>query len=164
MTTQVQAFEGIQFIQMGGTIDKCYPATETTHGYNFEIGSPAFTRILERVAPDGSRWDVWLALREDSLDITDKQRQAVRRRISNNNFRKIVITHGTDTIRKTAEVLSVFGSYRTIVLTGAMQPELFRDSDADFNLGMAVAAVKILPPGVYIALSANVVSWEEYTP
>jgi L-asparaginase len=29
---------------------------------------------------------------------------------------------------------------KTLVLTGAMRPALFRDSDADFNLGAAVTA------------------------
>ena len=157
-------FEGIKFIQMGGTIDKHYPAGDKNHGYNFEVGPPAFGRILDRVSPDGSSWAEKQMFRKDSLDITDEDRQHVREWLSRNIIRKIIITHGTDTIQKTAQVLSGYAADRTIVLTGAMQPELFRDSDADFNLGMAIAAVQGYPKGVYIALNCEVKRWDEYEP
>jgi len=45
-----------------------------------------------------------------------------------------------------------------------MLPAMSRDSDADFNLGMAVAAVQILSPGTYIALNGQVVHWHDYVP
>lgn len=157
-------FEGIQFIQMGGTIDKCYPASDANHGYNFEVGSPAFCRILGRISPEGSSWAVREMFRKDSLDITDEDREYVREWLSHNSIPRIIITHGTDTIQKTAQILSGYALDRTIVLTGAMQPELFRNSDADFNLGMAVAAVKGYPKGIFIALNCEVKRWDEYEP
>lgn len=160
--TQHQVFNGIQFIQMGGTIDKSYPSNQDNHGYNFVIGDPASNRILGRAAPEGSSWSGWIACLKDSLDLNDMDRSLVANYIRQNVARKFVITHGTDTIRQTGEVLAGYRLDKTIVLTGAMQPELFRESDADFNLGMAVAAVRILPPGVYIALHANVTTWEEF--
>ena len=43
-----------------------------------------------------------------------------------------------------------------MVLTGAMQPAKFRSSDAEFNIGCAVAAVQTLPPGVYIAMNGRI--------
>ena len=45
---------------------------------------------------------------------------------------------------------------KTIVLTGALNPARFRDSDAIFNIGCAVGAVQSLPPGVYIAMNGKV--------
>ena len=45
---------------------------------------------------------------------------------------------------------------KTIVLTGALTPARFRTTDAIFNVGMAVAAVQVAPPGVYIAMSGQV--------
>jgi L-asparaginase len=45
---------------------------------------------------------------------------------------------------------------RVIVLTGALNPARFRDSDAVFNIGCAVGAVQSLPPGVYIAMNGKV--------
>jgi L-asparaginase len=37
-----------------------------------------------------------------------------------------------------------------------MQPARFHSSDAIFNIGYAVAAVQILPPGVYIAMNGRI--------
>jgi L-asparaginase len=66
-----------------------------------------------------------------------------------------VITHGTDTMTESAKVLASISS-KTIVFTGALSPARFAESDAMFNLGMAVAAVQTLPPGVYVAMSGQV--------
>ena len=45
---------------------------------------------------------------------------------------------------------------KTIVLTGALNPARFRDSDAVFNIGCAVGAVQALSEGVYIAMNGAV--------
>jgi L-asparaginase len=45
---------------------------------------------------------------------------------------------------------------KTIVLTGSMQPARLRVTDAEFNLGTAVAAVQALPPGVYIVMNGRI--------
>ena len=66
-----------------------------------------------------------------------------------------VVTHGTDTMAETAEALQGLEA-KTIVLTGALTPARFRTTDAIFNVGMAVAAVQVSPPGVYIAMSGQV--------
>jgi len=42
------------------------------------------------------------------------------------------------------------------VLTGALNPALFKGSDAVFNIGCAVGAVQSLPDGVYIAMNGRV--------
>jgi len=67
----------------------------------------------------------------------------------------VVITHGTDTMVETARTLAGIPG-KTIVLTGALQPGRFADSDAPFNLGMAMAAVQLLPAGVYLAANGRV--------
>ena len=51
---------------------------------------------------------------------------------------------------------------KTIIVTGARLPEKFYDSDAEFNLGMAVAAAQTLPHGVYIALYGLVTPWDKF--
>ena len=67
----------------------------------------------------------------------------------------IVITHGTDTMVETARALaSVAG--KVIVLTGALNPALFKGSDAVFNIGCAVGAVQSLPDGVFIAMNGRI--------
>jgi L-asparaginase len=45
---------------------------------------------------------------------------------------------------------------KTIVLTGALAPARFQESDASFNLGMAFATAQSAPPGVYITMNGTV--------
>jgi L-asparaginase len=47
------------------------------------------------------------------------------------------------------------------VLTGALSPARFSDSDATFNIGMAFAAAQTLPPGVYVAMNGRVFRGDE---
>lgn len=46
---------------------------------------------------------------------------------------------------------------RTIVITGAFLPEKFKDSDADFNLGAAIAALQLLEKGTFIVMSGLII-------
>lgn len=152
----------VLFIQTGGTIDKDYPQGETHHGYGFQISEPAFLSILKR-ARLKNQFEYHTLVRKDSLDMTDEDRSRIREYVAASSARKVIITHGTDTIFLTAKVLSVIPR-KTIILTGAMLPEKFRDSDADFNLGMAVAAAHFLPVGVYIALYGEVKIFHDFVP
>ena len=45
---------------------------------------------------------------------------------------------------------------KTIVLTGALQPGRFADSDAAFNLGLAFGAVQLCSAGVYVVANGAV--------
>ena len=151
----------VTFLQTGGTIDKMYPSTDTHHGYNFEIGDPAFISILEKIN-HSFQFNSFSIVRKDSLDFTDEDRQKIFDTVSNIIGENIIITHGTDTIYNTAKKLSTIQNTK-IILTGAMLPAEFSKSDAMFNLGMAVGAIQILPHnGVYIALYGAVVSWDKY--
>jgi L-asparaginase len=50
---------------------------------------------------------------------------------------------------------------KVVVLTGALAPARFSESDATFNLGMAFAAVQVLPAGVYVAMNGQVFKADE---
>lgn len=152
----------ILFVQTGGTIDKDYLENPGNHGYNFAIDSAAFSDILIRARVDFTHRPL-LICQKDSLEIDDSDRKTLKRLIKSAPEKMIVITHGTDTMHVTAEDLSPLAG-KTIVLTGAFQPGQFRNTDADFNLGMAVAAVQILPHGVYIALRGEIKRWDEFEP
>ena len=147
----------IIFIQTGGTIDKEYP--RTTKGYAFEIGEPAVRRILEKVNPT-FKFEVTSLLQKDSLEITDEDRQKIFQACREVEGDRIIITHGTDTMIETAMRLSEITD-KTIVITGAMRPEKFSDSDAMFNIGVAVAAVQTLSSGVYVAMNGRVCEWDK---
>jgi hypothetical protein len=45
---------------------------------------------------------------------------------------------------------------KVIIVTGALRPERFADSDAPLNVGAAVCAVGLLPPGVYVCMQGQV--------
>ena len=146
----------IIFIQTGGTIDKDYP--RPTEGYAFEIGEPGVRRILERANPN-FEYEVVSLLTKDSLDITDEDRKRIHEACRATDAEKIIITHGTDTMIETAERLSSIKD-KVIILTGAVKPEKFSDSDAPFNVGTAVGAIDVVKNGVYIAINGRVYPWD----
>lgn len=145
----------IMFVTTGGTIDKDYASRAGT--YNFEISEPAVRRIMESIKP-GFEFEVQPILQKDSLDMTEEDRMLIYERCEKADANRIIITHGTDTMVETAKRLSALKD-KTIVLVGSSKPERFRDSDAHFNIGVAVGAVGILPEGVYIAMNGKVFPW-----
>ena len=146
----------ITFIQTGGTIDKDY--LQTTKGWAFEIHDPAFHRVLDRLNPS-FEYEVISALKKDSLEITEEDRAHLKQVIMDSGSNHIIITHGTDTMAQTADYLSDLD--KTIVITGAMRPERFSNSDADINIGMAIATVQSKGPGVYICMHGMVLKYDE---
>ncbi len=140
----------IRFITTGGTIDKIY-FDELSQ---FEIGESQVTHILTEGLIKFD-YEIMPLLQKDSLDMTDDDRAQLRDYIAGDDADRYVITHGTDTMPETADALADLGG-KTIVLTGALSPARFRSTDAVFNVGMAVAAAQVAPPGVYIAMSGQV--------
>jgi len=140
----------IQIFTTGGTIDKVYFDANS----QFEIGSTVLPELLAD-SNIHSGYEIRELMRKDSLELTDDDRQVIHGAVSESPHDRIMITHGTDTMAQTAEVLQAV-SGRTIVLLGAMQPARMRRTDAPFNLGFAWAAVRLLPPGVYIAMNGEV--------
>jgi L-asparaginase len=96
----------------------------------------------------------------DSLEMTDADRQLIVDQCKKAKETRIVITHGTDTMEVTAQVLGKAGINKTIVLTGAMVPYKFGSSDGLFNLGSALAFAETLPVGVYVAMNGRYFTWD----
>ncbi|HLS82541.1 MAG TPA: asparaginase domain-containing protein [Steroidobacter sp.] len=147
MTTQP---ETIVVLTMGGTIDKVYFDALS----EFQVGEPAVTRLLH-LGGVACPFRVIELTRKDSLEITDQERAHLREQVAALQERRIVVTHGTDTMTDSAKALADVRG-KTIVFTGALAPARFQESDASFNLGMAFAAAQTLPPGVYIAMSGQI--------
>lgn len=139
----------ITFIQTGGTIDKDYP--HTTKGWAFEFGEPATNRILEKLDPSFD-YEVITSCQKDSLEITEEDRKDLADLIKNTKGDKFIITHGTDTMIETATYLSEQVPNKLIIITGAMRPERFSNSEAPINLGCAIAAANLMKKGVFIAM------------
>ena len=141
--------EPIAIFTTGGTIDKVY--FDAKGGY--EVGAPVVRRVLDHARAD-TAIAVTELLRKDSLDMTPADRERIRAAVAAAAQRRVIITPGTDTMVETARALQGLPD-KVIVLTGALQPGRFSDSDAPFNLGMALAAVQLLAPGVYIAANGQ---------
>lgn len=92
----------------------------------------------------------------DSLDMSDNDRRAIQTACQRAPETAVVITHGTDTMRETAQVLNKAKLAKTIVLTGAMIPYEIANSDALFNFGFACGVAQALPQGVYIAMNGQI--------
>jgi len=142
----------IKFFSVGGTIDKVYFDALS----RYEIGESNINDILQNARVNFD-YDIESLLKKDSLDMTDQDRFIIYRAAQDELNDKIIITHGTDTMIETASVLTSIKD-KVIVLTGAMEPAKFKSSDAVFNLGSAVAAVQVLPAGVYLSISGRIFS------
>jgi L-asparaginase len=142
--------DSILVLTTGGTIDKQYFDALS----QYAITETIIARLLE-VARVAHPFRIEEVLRKDSLDISPEDRGEIERRVAQADERRIVITHGTDTMTDTAQVLSAVPG-KTIVLVGALTPARFAESDAAFNLGMAFATAQVAPPGVYITMNGSV--------
>ena len=96
----------------------------------------------------------------DSLEMTDHDRELIAHQCNSCEEDKIVITHGTDTMAETAQMLAAEVKNKTVVLTGAMIPIKFGSSDGLFNLGSALAFAQTLAAGVYVAMNGRYFHWD----
>ena len=140
----------IKILATGGTFDKIYYDAKS----EFHIGEPMATPILEE-ANVTFDFEVESILKKDSLDLNDADRETIRLKVQQDPCDRIVITHGTDTMIKTAMCLLEIEN-KTIVITGAMQPARMRFSDSAYNIGVATTAVQLLEPGVYVAMHGQI--------
>lgn len=143
---------GVLAVTTGGTIDTIY----SLQG-ELEVGPPQLADLLADVrSPEVV--EIVEACRKDSRDLTDSDRNHLARVIAGRAQRRVLVTHGTDTMVATAKALHATRELgdRTIVLTGAFQPHALRRSDAAFNIGFALGALALLPPGTYIAMHGTV--------
>jgi L-asparaginase len=140
----------ILVLSTGGTIDKVYFDALS----DYEVGDSVIPDLLKE-ANVQARYRHLGLMRKDSLELTDDDRGRIREAVADAGERRIVVTHGTDTMTRTAAALQDLTD-RTIVLTGSMAPARFARTDATFNVGMALAAVQALAPGRYIVMNGQV--------
>ena len=145
----------ILILTTGGTIDKQYFDALS----RYQITDTMVTKLLE-VARVTHPFEIREVLRKDSIELTDDDRARVLEQVRRAKHSRIVITHGTDTMTLTARPLAKIPD-KTIVLTGALAPARFSESDASFNLGMAFAAAQTASPGVYITINGTVFRAED---
>ncbi len=148
----------IKVLITGGTIDKTYKELS---------GELSFTEthmvdMLNRGRSMNDTFSEVLFLK-DSLDMTNSDRDLILSKCIESNESAIIITHGTDTMVETAAYLAKSLKDKTVVLFGSMIPYSIDNSDALFNLGVALSAVQLKEPGVYIAMNGQVFNWDNVT-
>lgn len=136
-------------VTTGGTFDKQYFDALS----EYKIGDTIVEAMLAR-AKVTHPYRVVELLKKDSLDMTEEDRQSIAFFVRDADEQRIVIVHGTDTMTNTAAVVADMD--KVVVFTGALSPARFLESDATFNLGMAVAAAQCLEKGTYIAMNGTV--------
>ena len=147
----------IKLLLTGGTIDKRY--NELTGELDYTE-----THVQKMLSQARSRVDLDIEelMLIDSLDITDAQRQQILQACNNvSGGGRILITHGTDTIVETAQLLGQNITDKTVVLFGSIIPFVFGGSDALFNFGAALTAVQTLDKGIYITMNGKVFDWDK---
>ena len=142
----------IAILTIGGTIEKTYDETD---GSLSNVGS-----VLEKILRALRLHDLEVrhvrVMSKDSLEMTDDDRDvilaAVREALSTDDA--VLVVHGTDTLTVTGEHLfsHLASLEKPVVLSGAMRPYEFRDTDAYQNITEALLACRLLGPGVYVVM------------
>lgn len=142
----------IYLISTGGTIEKVYHEP-TGSAVNHE---GKIKKYLERLRLPDTEIDVLSVLNKDSLEMTAADRDLVLAVVSARlqNPAPVVITHGTDTMVETGLRLKegLQDLKVPVILTGAMTPLGFENTDGLQNLTEALFATRFLSPGVWLVM------------
>lgn len=146
----------IALLTTGGTIEKRYNETD---GSLRNVGSVLHEVILHLRLPTTHIHHIAI-MSKDSLDMTDEDREIIAAAVRGclSEFDAVIVIHGTDTLSVTGELLhaSLPDLSKPVILTGAMRPFEFRDTDAYQNLTEALLACKLVGPGVWVAIHNEV--------
>ena len=145
----------IKIFATGGTFDKEYD----------EINGELFfkeTHLHELLSLGRSQLNVKIEtlMMVDSLEMTKSEKQYIVEKCKSEKTDRIIITHGTDTMVETAQIIAEDINDKTIILTGAMIPIKFGSSDGLFNLGSALSFIQVIQPGVYITMNGRYFKWD----
>ena len=145
----------IKIFATGGTFDKEFN----------ELNGELFfkeTNLFELLNLGRSQVEVQIEtlMMVDSLKMSQSDRDYIIQKSQKEKTKKIIITHGTDTMVKTAKQVAEVITDKVIIFTGAMIPIKFGSSDGLFNLGSALSFVQILEPGIYITMNGRYFHWD----
>lgn len=141
----------VHIVTTGGTIDKIYFDALS----DYQIGDPVIGDLLQKIGV-GFDFDVHSLMRKDSLELTDTDRQLIVDTVKAADSGYVLVTHGTDTMVETGQWLKRQVPEKRIVLTGALQPAAFRETDAVFNIGCALGALQCVAPGAYVSMNGQI--------
>ncbi|MDD2697831.1 MAG: asparaginase domain-containing protein [Arcobacteraceae bacterium] len=144
--------KNIKIINVGGTFNKVY--IPTTGELIVPKDSVAIEEILEETYKTNPPPQIEGLIYKDSLAMDKNDRKLLLNKILSSKEKRIIIVHGTDTMKKSAKVLSKFVTKQTIVFVGAMKPFSYEKVEASTTLGMALGFLQsISEKGVFICMN-----------
>lgn len=143
-------------LNSGGTFNKRY------NSLNGELEVPFDNYVLENILNSTStEYDIAGVVYKDSLEMDANDRVMLANIIRESDEKVFIVIHGTDTMHLTAEFFDEIFNNKIIILTGAMKPYEIDNTEASFNLGMAIGfSGAISKEGVYICMSGLVESFD----
>lgn len=146
----------IHIVRMGGTIEFKDPGYESMNQQMMKLDTSIENYLKNMVKPHFT-YSTETVCEKDSREITDDDREKLVKTIENSPHENILVTHGTFTMKDTAQYIDKKVLNKKIILTGSMIPLVgFTVSDAAFNLGYSIASFKYLNDGVYICMNGGI--------
>jgi L-asparaginase len=147
----------IAILSTGGTIEKTYNESDGALRNQRSV----LEIMLASLVLHGVTVDRVPVMNVDSLEIKPEDHERIVRVVAAycESHDGVIITHGTDRLSITGELLVQRLGARPrvpIILTGAMRPYELRNTDALQNLTEALLAVQLVEPGVYVAMHNTV--------
>src|SRR5579872_4011890 len=148
------AKQHVHIIKMGGTIEFYDPAYDEINKKLLRLDTTIESYLHNLIKPHFN-FSTESVTEKDSREITLEDRQKLAKAVGGTPHRNIIVTHGTFTMRETAEFLGqVTVGDKKVILTGSMIPITgFAASDAGFNLGFAIASFETIEPGIYLSMN-----------
>ncbi len=152
----------LALISTGGTIEKTYQARSGELRNDTSVLDHMLTNIelpevaIERIA----------LMNVDSLEMDADDHALIASTALETASRVdgVIVVHGTDRMAESGEATYAAGKPESpIVFTGAMRPYELRNTDAMQNLTEALLAVRLLDPGVYVAMHNKVLEFPGVT-
>ena len=148
----------LTIVSTGGTIEKTYEATSGALSNRETV----LDHMLAQLRTPDLRINRIRLMNKDSLEMTPEDHQLIARSAHQvaADCDGVMVVHGTDRLAESGESTIAMGTPAApIVFTGAMRPFELRDTDALQNLTEALLAVRLLEPGVYVAMHNRVLAF-----
>jgi L-asparaginase len=146
----------VHLINTGGTIEKSYQEID---GSLLNLDA-RLDHFLNRLRLPDVRLIITRLMNVDSLHMTPDHRELIAHAVAVKQLEghPIVVSHGTDTMIETGKAIkSKITSLKVpVIMTGAMIPLGFENSDGLQNQTEAIMATLFLPPGVWVVIHGQV--------
>jgi L-asparaginase len=144
--------KNLKIINVGGTFNKIY--LPTTGELVVPQHNHTIFDILKKTLLSNELPKIEGIIYKDSLKMDKNDRKILLDAVIASSEQRIIIVHGTDTMKKSAKVLGKFIKNKTIIFVGAMKPYSYEKTEASFSLGMALGFLKNNPKkGVFICMN-----------